>query len=113
LEPNDLLAQANGPLRPQRDYFGQHNTAADQWDRFRIFVQQAGQVTVRVTHAGPNTLQLFFADQEDETLFWCRQTPCTIVCDAAAEMTYYLDVFMPDVYPTDVTYILRASFSSN
>ena len=76
-------------------------------------MQQAGQVTVRVTHAGPNTLQLFFADQEDETLFWCRQTPCTIVCDAAAETTYYLDVFMPDVYPTDVTYILRASFSSN
>jgi hypothetical protein len=109
-EPNDVMAQANGPLVSARDYFGRRDSVDDKWDRYSIYLPGAGHISARLAHAGPSTMQFFLSGCDGQALVSCTQTPCTLEYDGAAETSYVLSVYMPPEYATDTTYVLRATF---
>jgi len=107
-EPNDSLAQANGPLQSGTDYYGYPD---DEWDYFSIYVDAAGQIIVDLTNHTGGGVQLLLYDQ-DGVLLVRDYDPSDY--DYHVEYTggagwYSVCIYTED-HNSDTPYTLRATF---
>ncbi len=110
IEPNNLAAQANGPIQLGVDYKGFPDDANDY---FKFVMPSAGQVTLSLTgHSGEplNLLQLQLRDASDAQITFAFATPFKIITTVPAG-TYYARIFYaaPGPYNTATQYTLRVS----
>lgn len=107
VEPNDSYLQANGPLRPGRDYYGYPN---DQRDFFGIYVRTGGDVIVDLSnHTGQGVqLQLFY-QSVGNLLTYVYEPPYHIEYPGLAGW-YYIHIYTESGYNQATPYTLRATF---
>lgn len=119
-EPNNSAAQANGPLRSGRQYYGYHN---DSDDIFSIDVRTAGQITVDLTNhvepactPGRDCVQLLLYYESLDTLVdFDAEPPYHIPRDPVdpygSAGWYYIRIFTPEELQSSTTsYTLQATF---
>ena len=108
-EPNNECSdQANGPLVSGIDYYGYPN---DQWDYFKLDVQEAGMITVELTGHTGKSVQLQLREQNCGLLGYDPVAPYHLEHDGPAGR-YYVYINTGSGYNSDTAYTLRATFSS-
>jgi trimeric autotransporter adhesin len=107
VEPNDSMAQANGPLRSGRDYFGYPNDARDF---FSVYMTQPGQLNVTLSnHTGQGVqLQLFYQSAANRVAF-VPNPPYTVSHNGPAGW-YYIFIFTESGYHSHTPYTLRVTY---
>jgi hypothetical protein len=106
-EPNNSVAQANGPLRPDRNYYGYPN---DERDYFSFYARAAGPIVVDLTnHTGNGVqLQLFYQDTSQRVGFvWAPPYHIEV---AGAAGWYYIYIYTASGFNSNDLYTLRARF---
>jgi cell division septation protein DedD len=106
-EPNNSVAQANGPLWPDRSYVGYPN---DERDFFSFYARSAGQIVVDLTnHTGSGVqLQLFYQDTGHQVGFvWA---PPYHIEYAGQPGWYYIYFYTASGFNSNDLYTLRARF---
>jgi hypothetical protein len=101
------VAQANGPLRPNRSYVGYPN---DERDFFSFYARAAGQIVVELTnHTGSGVqLQLFYQDTSQRVGFvWAA--PYQIEYTGPAGW-HYIYIYTAAGFNSNDLYTLRARF---
>jgi uncharacterized membrane protein len=107
VEPNNSSAQANGPLRSGRDYFGYPN---DAYDFFSVYLTQPGQLNVTLTnHSGQGAqLQLFYQSTANRVGF-VPSPPYTLSYNGQAGW-YYIFIFTESGFNSTTPYTLRVTY---
>jgi uncharacterized membrane protein len=107
VEPNNSSAQANGPLRSGRDYFGYPN---DAYDFFSVYLTQPGQLNVTLTnHTGQGVqLQLFYQSTANRVGF-VPSPPYTLSYNGQAGW-YYIFIFTESGFNSTTPYTLRVTY---
>jgi hypothetical protein len=114
-EPNNVLANAIGPLRSNQDYFGYHN---DDSDYFKIITSTAGQISVNATSnhtvkdsQGNYVIQLQLRDQDGNLLDYKSSPSMQIIYYAPAAGWYYIRIYTNPAYlDASKTYTLRVVY---
>ncbi len=111
-EPNNLRAEANGPLLSGVNYLGNPNDANDY---FSFIVPKAGPVAITLSgHAGEavNGLQLQLRDANDQQITFVFAAPFVINVPNLAPGTYYARIFYapPGPYNSSTQYTLRVDY---
>ena len=107
VEPNNSSAQANGPLRSGRDYFGYPN---DAYDFFSVYLTQPGQLNVTLTnHTGQGVqLQLFYQSTANRVGF-VPSPPYTLSYNGQAGW-YYIFIYTESGFNSTTPYTLRVTY---
>jgi uncharacterized repeat protein (TIGR02543 family) len=107
VEPNDSIAQANGPLRSGQDYFGYPNDARDF---FSVYMTQPGQLNVTLSnHTGQGVqLQLFYQSADNRVGF-VPDPPYTLSYSGPAGW-YYIFIFTESGYHSHTPYTVRVTY---
>jgi len=106
VEPNDSYAQANGPLRTGRDYFGYPDDAKDY---FSLSPFNAGTITITLSNytGQGGQLQLFYQSVANRVAY-DLDPPYQIVYNGAAG-TYYVYLFTESGFNSATPYNLRVT----
>jgi uncharacterized repeat protein (TIGR02543 family) len=107
VEPNDSIAQANGPLRSGQDYFGYPNDARDF---FSVYMTQPGQLNVTLSnHTGQGVqLQLFYQSADNRVGF--VPDPPYILSHSGPAGWYYIFIFTESGHHSHTPYTLRVTY---
>jgi hypothetical protein len=101
------VAQANGPLRPNRNYYGYPN---DERAYFSFYARAAGPIVVDLTnHTGNGVqLQLFYQNTSQRVGFvWAPPYHIEV---AGAAGWYYIYIYTASGFNSNDLYTLRARF---
>jgi uncharacterized repeat protein (TIGR02543 family) len=107
VEPNDSMAQANGPLRSGQDYFGYPNDARDF---FSVYMTQPGQLNVTLSnHTGQGVqLQLFYQSADNRVGF--VPDPPYFLSYSGPAGWYYIFIFTESGHHSHTPYTLRVTY---
>ena len=105
-EPNNSLAQANGPLQSGVGYYGYPN---DAWDYFNVYVSTIGRITVDLMNHTGEGVQLLLYDQDGVLLDRAWQPPYHVESDVYWGW-YSIRIYTESGYNSDTPYTLRAVF---
>lgn len=117
-EPNDVSAQANGPLVSGQSYCGYYNSGAVDGDRdfFTLTLTATGTITVDLTNvvAGQQVqLSLYYQTTSNQVGFVAGPpfgTAYQINYPSAAAGQYFIRVFIPVGYSPTTPYTLLATY---
>jgi len=122
-EPNNSYLNANGPLSTATDYYGFHSGSGQDWDYYKLYQSEEGQITIALTditddEAGQSVqLQVFF-DSTEIRVGSDVEAPYYIICPSTGspECTggmpgwYYILVYTPAEYSSSTPYKLRVTY---
>jgi hypothetical protein len=111
IEPNSLIAQANGPLCSGTTYVGYHDGADDDRDYFSVTLNVAGTITVDLTNIASSDaqLQLFYPTAGSVPNCYAGAPPYHLICTTSAG-TYYVRVYTPAGYSATTPYNLVVTY---
>ena len=106
VEPNNAYAQANGPLRTGRNYYGHPN---DAWDYFTICPRAPGNATIDLTNHTGQGVQLQLRDQAQKLLAYVYRPPYHIDYAVSAGC-YSIGIYTASGYSSATPYTLRVTY---
>ena len=107
-EDNDSYAEANGPLRSDRDYYGYPDDAKDY---FSIYLRTGGDITIDLTgHNGQGVqLQLFY-QSVDNRVDYDLDPPSYHIEYTGLAGWYYIYIYTASGYNNTTSYTLRVVY---
>jgi hypothetical protein len=104
-ESNNNIAQSNGPLRLNQDYYGYPN---DTYDFYSIRLRSGASLTITLTNFTGSSGQLQLYDQSQSLVAYDTQPPYQINYSAGAG-DYYIMVYTGGGWNSSNLYTLRVS----
>jgi hypothetical protein len=109
VEPNNVSAQANGPLRSGQAYLGYPN---DNWDAFTFIAPTAGMMSVDLSNfIDPNgQLQIYYQSLTDPHFVYDSTPPFHVDYVSGQPGLYYVFIYANSGFNTTTPYTLTVSY---